>query len=131
MPMMPATPHQTPPELQNMLQHSPTAIPPFSRVGEEFPSQQPFPMGPMTPTPMPHSFPPTYTPYNPGPYWGIDQDTQWGPRLPRELTEVKQSVELLRKEVADLKETIRTLETQIQLLSRNILLSERTRENGN
>jgi len=56
--------------------------------------------------------------------------SSWGPRLPRELTEVKQSVESLQKEIVELRGTIKALETQIQLLTRNILLSERARENG-
>ena len=65
------------------------------------------------------------------PPWG-DPDrmwdaTPWGPRLPKELVETKQSIDSLRKEIADLKETVKALETQIQLLTRNILL-ERMKE---
>jgi hypothetical protein len=57
--------------------------------------------------------------------------TPWGPRLPKELVETKQSVESLRREIADLKETVRALETQIQLLCRNILLERmKEKENG-
>ncbi|MDR0327827.1 MAG: hypothetical protein LBI05_05985 [Planctomycetaceae bacterium] len=70
-----------------------------------------------------------------GPTSAMDHDrmweaTPWGPRLPRELTETKQAVDALRKEVADLKDTVKALETQIQLLNRNMLL-ERTKETGN
>jgi len=86
------------------------------------------------------------TPYNQNPMGGpmgipdappwLAQDrsweaSAWGPRVPKELIEVKQSVESMRKEIADLKDTIKALETQIQLLSRNILLSEKVRENAN
>ena len=79
-------------------------------------------------------------PHNPNPSYGVpnwgDQDraweiTPWGPRLPKELTEMKQSVESLQKEIGELKETIKALETQIQLLSRTVLLNERVKENGN
>ena len=69
--------------------------------------------------------PPWYAPEQP---W--DTPT-WGPRPPKELLEVKQTVESLRKDVAELKDTIKALETQIHLLSRNILLSEKMKENAN
>jgi len=79
---------------------------------------------------------PSIAPYNPAdktpnnvPHWN-DQDraweaTPWGPRLPKELTEMRQSIELLQKEITELRTTIKALETQIQLLNRTILL-ERT-----
>ena len=51
----------------------------------------------------------------------------WGPRLPREIVEMRQSLEALRREVGELQETIKALETQIQLLNRNILLFDRVR----
>jgi len=90
--------------------------------------QNPVPYSPpVMPNPMPNQMP-MYYPGVP-PNWA-DQG-QWGARLPQELTEVKQAVESLRKEVADLKDTIKALEMQIQLLTRNILLSERVKENGN
>ena len=64
------------------------------------------------------------------PTWGNPQATwdapYWGPRLPKELTEVKQSVESLQREIGGLRETIKNLETQIQLLNHTVLLlSER------
>ena len=54
----------------------------------------------------------------------------WGPKLPKELSDVKQSVEALQKEVVELKELVGRLETQIQLLNRTVLLlsSERLSE---
>jgi hypothetical protein len=67
------------------------------------------------------------------PYWGNPaqawENSPWGPRLPQELTGVKQSVDSLQKEIADLKEIIRRLETQIQLLNRTVLLSVPERAN--
>ena len=100
--------------------------------------QTPIPTAPpITPNPMPNAPMQMYapTPIAPMSNWA-DQDRawesgHWGPRLPRELTEVKQSVESLQREIADLKDTIKALDTQIQLLTRNILLSERVKENGN
>jgi DNA repair exonuclease SbcCD ATPase subunit len=84
----------------------------------------------------PGVYPPTqpYMPYSPAynppdipnmPQWGNPppQAWEWGPRLPKELTEVKQSVESLQKEIADLREIVERLETQIQLLNRTVLLS--------
>ena len=63
---------------------------------------------------------------DPSQQWGT---SPWGQQKPSaELTEIVQTIESLRKEIADLKETIRALETQIQLLNRNILLSERIKE---
>ena len=84
----------------------------------------------------PYSYVPPYPPAdmmpNNVPHWN-DQDRAWeampwGPRLPKELTEMKQSIESLQKEVAELRTTIKALETQIQLLNRTILLSDRTLE---
>lgn len=95
------------------------------------------------PFPTPNYSMPVYVPtpvYNPNPAYfppnGHDQDRAWeippwGPRLPKELTEMKQSIESLQKEIGDLKETIKALEAQIQLLNRNIVLSEKVRESGN
>jgi len=105
----------------------------------------PTPM-PVTPTPSPGmiggmgGFPPTMpTPQNTPmdmqhiPYWGNPAqawgDSPWGPRLPQELTGVKQSVDSLQKEIAELRETIRKLETQIQSLNRIVLLSVPERAN--
>jgi len=64
------------------------------------------------------------------PQWGNQTPTwdHWGPRLPRELTEVKRSVDSLQKEIVELRETVKSLETQIQLLNRTILLSEQVNE---
>ena len=92
------------------------------------------------PVPMPLNRPEMPVPvpnvYNPPPYpnnapWGdptpnVWDMTPWGPKLPKELTDMKQSIEGLQQEVISLKETIRNLETQIQTLNR-ILLSEGTR----
>ena len=95
---------------------------------------------PAPPLQMPNSpsmpfYPPVPAAPNPMPNWTDRDQTweagQWGPRLPKELTEMKQSIEALRKEIADLKETNKALETQVQLLIRNILLSERAKESGN
>ena len=103
--------HETRPGMGGMPQFSNT--PPYHQIPQPYPQ------------PMP-------------PWMGMDQGsasawepTSWGAKLPKELTELKQSVESLQKEVADLKETIKALETQIQLLSRTILLSEKMKENGN
>jgi hypothetical protein len=97
-----------------------------------------------TPPAMPPATQNPYMPFYPAPPAAVpspmpnwtDQDRawetgHWGPKLPKELTEMKQSIESLRKEIADLKETNKALETQVQLLIRNILLSERAKENGN
>ena len=96
------------------------------------PYQEPFPN--RSEMPVQPSYSPTPPMYG-GQNW-TDQDkawdmTPWGPRLPKELTDMKQSIESLQKEVGELKDTIKALETQIQLLSRNILLNERIKENGN
>ena len=89
---------------------------------------------PMSPFPVP------VQPYSPNPSYNVpnwaDQDraweaTPWGPKLPKELTDMKQSIDSLQKEIGALKDTIKALETQIQLLSRNILLNEKMKENGN
>ncbi|MCL2742259.1 MAG: hypothetical protein FWE67_00235 [Planctomycetaceae bacterium] len=53
-------------------------------------------------------------------------DSPWVPQPSKELTELKNSVESLRKETEELKTTIKALEAQIQLLNRNILLSQPT-----
>jgi cell division protein FtsB len=52
----------------------------------------------------------------------------WAPKPAKELIEIKQTVDSMRTEIAALKETIKNLEAQIQLLNRNILLSERAKE---
>ena len=69
--------------------------------------------------PMVHPVNPMYAPPMPG---AAPNGTA------KELTEMKQTVELLRKDIAELKDTVKALETQIQLLNRNILLSEKARE---
>lgn len=51
-------------------------------------------------------------------------DSPWAPQPSKELNQMKQSVELLRKELAEMKESIKALEVQIQLLNKNILLSQ-------
>lgn len=61
----------------------------------------------------------------------FDQDQAWAnspwtPQPSKELNELKQTVDALRKELAGMKENIKALETQIQLLNRNILLSQPT-----
>ena len=100
------------------------------------------PSVPEMPVPLPQDMnrtPPVIPMYNLPVYGGqnwADQDraweaTPWGPRLPKELTDMKQSIDSLQKEVGELKDTIKALETQIQLLSRNILLNEKVKENGN
>jgi len=72
---------------------------------------------------------------NNAPQWGNHQqaweEAHWGPRLPRELTEMRQSVESLQREISSLRDTVRQLETQIQLLNRNILLNDRANERMN
>ena len=111
------------------------------------------PVSPHVPLPgMPGG---AYNPYNPPLYhpalpptpvdpgdrqnfsqWGSQPPTwEWGPRLPRELIEVKQSMESMQREIAAIRGTVKALETQIQLLNRTVLLSsermnERGKENG-
>ena len=68
------------------------------------------------------------------PQWAA-QNPAWGgaapeTALPRELTEVKQTLDALRREVSELKEIIQALETRVQLLNRDMMLNERLRENG-
>jgi len=98
------------------------------------PIQQPPNRSDLPPYLLP-TYPPS-VPYNQAdmipnnvPLWGNQEQaweaTPWGPRLPKELTEMKQSVESLQKDIAELRTTIKALETQIQLLNRTILL-ERT-----
>ena len=107
------------------------------------------PPGMLVPGTMPGGMPPGFhapmppqMPFNPAdmmpnnvPQWGNPppdfEAAHWGPRLPRELTDVRQSIESLQREVTSLRDTIRQLETQIQLLSRNILLNERANERMN
>ncbi|MDR3234145.1 MAG: hypothetical protein LBT46_10875 [Planctomycetaceae bacterium] len=52
----------------------------------------------------------------------------WSPQQPQELTELKASVEFLRQEIGELKSAVKALETQIQLLNRTVLLSDRVKE---
>ena len=119
-------------------------MPPNPEIPGQFPGTpmqgysptQPFPGGGYPGGTYPGGTYPGGMGYAPASPWG-DPDrmwdaTPWGPRLPRELVETRQSVESLRKEIADLKETVKALETQIQLLSRNILLERvKEKENGN
>ena len=89
---------------------------------------------PVLPVPGGTYYPPTYgnvPPFEPmmpvPPSWGGPQAqafdaAPWGPRLPKELAEVKQSVDSLQREIVELKELVRRLETQIQLLNRTVLL---------
>ena len=75
------------------------------------------------------AFPPATPYFNPPMTPPIPNDLpSWGPRPPRELIEMKQSIDMLQREVGELRETIKALETQIQLLSRNILLLDRVRD---
>ncbi|MCL2005012.1 MAG: hypothetical protein FWG73_02500 [Planctomycetaceae bacterium] len=83
------------------------------------------PMSPMSSAGLPPSSPPHWGMVEQPPSWDA---TPWGPRLPRELTEMRQSVDLLKREVGELRETVKALEAQIQLLNRNILLFDRVRD---
>lgn len=74
------------------------------------------PSRPQTPTPTP-----VPTPFDQDRAWA---DSPWAPQPSRELSELKQTVDVLRREITDMRETIKALETQIQLLNRNILLSQ-------
>jgi cell division protein FtsB len=105
--------------------------PPISTPGMVSP---PLPVPPqpnpytITPAPYPQADTLSYDPYQMVP---MNPSMPWAPNTPstaKELTEVKQTVELLRKDIAELKDTVKALETQIQLLNRNILLSEKARE---
>jgi len=67
------------------------------------------------------------------PQWAA-QNPAWGGTAPdtallKELTEVKQTLDALRREVSELKEMMKMLETRLQLLNRDMILSERLREN--
>ena len=137
-------------QLRDITQQIQADSPVTSSIGEVLPdiSRQPIPSFPsirnLDPLPgMPTGYqnpafsaPPAIPSYNavplqPSPSNWINQEQQlWDmlPSLPKELIEVKQSVESLQKEIADLKETIKALETQIQLLNRTILLSDRIKE---
>jgi len=92
----------------------------------------------MMPTPIMPSALPGMPPFSPPAQWGGMgvPNPAWGGTaqetvLPRELTEVKQTLDTLRREVSELKELIKTLETRVQLLNRDLMLNERLRENGN
>jgi len=93
------------------------------------------PSGFYNPTPPNIPFNPADIMPNNVPHWGNPppdlEAAYWGPRLPRELTDMRQSVESLQREIASLRDTVRQLETQIQLLSRNILLNDRANERMN
>ena len=49
-------------------------------------------------------------------------DSPWAPRPSKELAELKQTIDGLRKELGEMRETTKALETQIQLLNRHFLL---------
>ena len=133
--------------------HQPSIIgmpPGVGRNAGVMPADMPnpaMPPGNMQPFAPNNGFPPSMAPAPMAPAWGnlppmmvpqqhFHHSHGWGGPAPearpaRELTEMQQSIESLRKEVAELKATVRALETQIQLLNRNILLIDRVRENGN
>ena len=98
----------------------------------QMPQQQQFQS--FVPPPMPQQMPMQQMgmPQMPPGHW-MEQDPAWGTShwgqrpSPRELTEIQQTVASLRQEIGELKNIIRALETQIQLLNRNILL-ENARE---
>ena len=110
--ILPATPQPMPPA------SPPIAAPPLPTAPNPF--YQPSPAMPL----------PGSVPYG-VPDWNNQGAASWGARLSEELTETRQFVESLKREVADLKELVKALEGQIRLLNQNILLSERVRENGN
>ena len=93
------------------------ALPPELR-GSGIPSNVPPVLSPVRPDHTMSLLPPSYPVGMPSAGmpmgWGEQERSweaaHWGPRLPRELTEVKQSVESLEKEISTLKETIRALE---------------------
>jgi DNA repair exonuclease SbcCD ATPase subunit len=146
-PAMPISPPTAQPGMggmEGMPGRGNTVLPPDPYVmpGLRHPSRQempsPMPNNPNSLHPgQPHDFPYAPTPTTPSgvPNWASSpwesnqerpwEPTPWGPRLPRELSEVKQSIEFLQRKVAELKETVKALETQIQLLNRNILLLDR------
>ena len=93
------------------------------------PQVRPYPdlLSPVVPPQIisPYNSAPVTPPYMPQGMPDQAWDNPWGPRPAanaKELTEMKQSVDSLRREIADLKETVKTLEAQIQLLNRNIVL---------
>jgi len=49
-------------------------------------------------------------------------DSPWAPRPSKELAELKQTIDGLRAELGEMRETTKALETQIQLLNRHFLL---------
>ena len=127
-PDFPATPPMRP-EIDR--RQSVTPMPSVQTIPQQFempPMPNPGVMPPYYPNPYP-TVPQQFLPHNSAdmsnvPQWGTQAPSwEWGPRLPKELTEVKQSVESLQREIAELRELIRRLETQIQLLNRTILLS--------
>jgi len=151
--MLPGMDPRMPPGVPIPTDNIPGLIPPATRQDFNVPSVTPGIIPgmqnamPANPTPLPGMIggmggylPPTMPPVpnNPMdmqniPYWGNPaqawENSPLGSRLPQELTGVKQSVDSLQKEIAELRETIRRLETQIQLLSRTVLQSVPERAN--
>ncbi len=106
---------------------------------------QPGPYTPMPPNPLPQGMmggiippgapgmygnPPPAVPQTPMQSPSeFDQDqlhatSPWAPKPSKELTELKQTVDSLRKELGEMRDSVKALEAQIQLLNRNILMSQ-------
>jgi len=147
MPGMMPPPLPRPQDMMPNMQSMPPGMPmPNMSGGMGMPMQTPSrpPLSDVIPMQAPPQYNPPYPMDGMGgmmmpgtPNWGdMSQawDTSpWGARpasSSRDVLEMKQSIDSLRKEIADLKDTVKTLETQIQLLNRNIVLSERARTNS-
>jgi hypothetical protein len=120
------------PGMPNMMNAMPNAMQPHHQAFQHVPSQSisspwqmptnrnldsPFPTMPTMPI-TPH-------PIGVQPFGVMPPET----RMLQELSAMRQSVDSLQREVGELRETIKVLETQIQLLNRNFLLNERLRDN--
>ena len=132
-PIPPTMPHQG----GLILPATPQPMQPGQFPGQPIPPASPPIAAPPLPTVPNLFYPPSPSMPLPGsvpygvPDWNNQGAASWGTRLSEELTETRQVVESLKREVADLTELVKALEGQIRLLNQNILLSERVRENGN
>jgi len=93
---------------------------PTGMMGGIVPGMPGVPPGGMAPIPGVPAMPPRGpTEFDQDQAWA---DSPWAPKPSKELAELKQTVDGLRRELGEMRETVKALETQIQLLNRNILL---------
>ncbi|MGL4595838.1 MAG: hypothetical protein ACRCUY_14040 [Thermoguttaceae bacterium] len=135
--MPPKNPNfQLPPQISSMprpvdptltpggIPQQPFDAPQWGNKGAAIPPS-PFPMSPQMSPGMSPGMSPQMSPEMMHQMTDNNAISPWAsPTPPKELIALKETVEGFRKEVAEMKETIKALETQIQLLNRNILLNQ-------